>query len=203
MQMLQEKRDHHLGRIFGAGAIIKSKILFPSLPGHETWPDLLQLLFELVKRKSSLRKECGWVLYEATQVLKSVTDGNVYVQSILDMLQENRLVRTPEGVAIWIVARQSFSDLRIPEQAFYKGDPLHRKERSSLAQILTESSSGTESGDVSAQAKHRGMWYPKPHFAWDIVFNASFSHDDTKFSDLWIKAVDSKHIKTIARFLLY
>ena len=184
------------------GAIIKSKILFRH-SDLAVWDILLELILKLAKEKSSLRKECGWVLSEATEVLNGVTNGKVYAQRIIDRLQESGLVKTPEGVAIWIRARQSFPELDMPKRFFHKENPLDRKETLSLARILKESSSEAESREDSTQI--RGMWYPKPHFAWDVVFKASLDEQSTSvsFSELWSEAVDGMLRLSLHRFLVY
>ena len=131
-------------------------------------------------------------MYEAIHILEDVVNGKAYMQVVVEKLQKNGQVRTPEGVAIWIGTQRSFPGLTMPKNVFYQENPLHRKERSSLSRVLKESSVETASTDEPSQTKQRGMWYPKPHFAWGALFNASLDQQTGSdlFSELWSELVD-------------
>jgi len=189
---VQEERDYHLGRLFGAEAIIKSGVLFSSKSPDELWEQLLDLVFDLAKKKSWLREECGWVLYAALKGLSTMMAD--YAQVLVDKLHSSGLTKTPEGVALWVLIQSAYPSVRLPKHVWRHGNPLNRKEKASLARILKETSSKDDLKDSNQKDTQRGTWLHKLHFAWEVVFEALLTAGSTQltFSELWTEAVDSK-----------
>lgn len=189
---LQEERDYHLGRLFGAEAIIKSGVLFSSKSPNEYSEQLLDLIFDLAKKKSWLREECGWVLYAALKGPSTMTAD--HAQVFIDKLHSSGLTKTPEGVALWVLIQSAYPNVRLPKHVWHHGDPLNRKEKASLARILKETSSKDDRKDSNQKDAQRGTWFHKLHFAWEVVFKAILTAESKRltFSELWIEAVDSK-----------
>ncbi|PYH90392.1 putative DNA polymerase V [Aspergillus ellipticus CBS 707.79] len=200
----QEQRDHHFGRLFGAEAIIKSSILFkPAVPFSE-WTKLLDLVLDLAQKKPWLREECGWIIYRCIYELAAQKADAKFVESALDRLCSNELARTPEGVAIWLAAKDLFSDAKLPSKVWKHDDPLDARERNQLAKVMKESSSaGSENGGQGGNAKSSGVWNSKLHFAWDIVMTklgespvkesskSKSSSSRLSFADFWTEVVDN------------
>ena len=142
------------------------------------------------------------MLYKAIQTLGK---QEVHVQRVLDKICEHGLAKTPEGVAIWLGAQSTESQVRFPEGVWHKDDPLHRNEKSMLAHILREAPS-TKPGrrDGIDNFNQTGNWSPDLHFAWDVVIANLLKEqrfDDLKhkekarrlaFQEFWNEAVDGR-----------
>ena len=122
------------------------------------------------------------------------------MDAALNSLSSHDLVRSPEGVAIWLAAKDLFPTASFPSKAWKHDDPLDTKERNSLAKIMKESSS-EESQGGGQNSKSSGVWNSKLHFAWDAVLTrtSDSSKDGSKskssrlsFPDFWTEVVDSR-----------
>lgn len=208
---LQEERDHHFGRLFGAEAIIKSSILFvPSSP-IEYWGQVLNSVYALAKKKPWLREECGWVLFEATQLLASRTAAPNHAQLVIDQLHSKGLAKTPEGVVVWLSVQSSFPTVKLPKGVWHGDNPLHATEARGLAKVLKEVSHSKESQKCGERGNERGMWYSNLHFAWNFVLAELFRREscsqpkaskDLTFADFWTEVVDSMYRQDCACNLL-
>ncbi|PYI36682.1 hypothetical protein BP00DRAFT_331140 [Aspergillus indologenus CBS 114.80] len=213
----QEQRDHYFGRLFGAEAIIKSGILFHSAPGAE-WTRLLDRVFELAKKKPWLREECGWIVYRclldfAAPKQEEEEEEHApkvkFVEVALERLCAHDLAKTPEGVAVWLAAKDGFPAATFPAQVWKHEDPLDAKERVALAKVMKDSSSDASAGagqpdeegkkgGAAAAAANSGVWNSKLHFAWDVVLGrlAQVSKAKAKesrlgFAEFWTEVVDN------------
>ena len=198
---MKEQRDHHFGRLFGAEAIIKSGILFKPKAPFSEWTKLLDLVFDLAKKKPWIREECGWIVYRCVYELSAQNADAKFVESALERLCTNDLARTPEGVSIWLAAKELFPKVQLPSKVWKHDDPLDAKERNQLAKVMKESSvSEAEGENKGSKAKASGVWNSKLHFAWDAVLSrlsetsAKESKSKTSrlsFIDFWTEVVDS------------
>ena len=197
----QEQRDHHFGRLFGAEAIIKSSILFQAAVPFAEWTKVLDLVFELAQKKPWLREECGWIIYRCVYDLSSRSMDAKFVEATLNGLCSHELARSPEGVAIWLAAKDMFPKANFPSKIWKHDDPLDVKERNSLSKIMKESSDEETPGE--SKAKHSGVWNSKLHFAWEAVLSRTCEEQkDGKskssksarltFADFWTEVVDSE-----------
>lgn len=161
---------------------------------------MLDLVFDLAKKKPWIREECGWIIYRCIYDLSSQKVDSNYVEAALERLSSFDLVRTPEGVAIWLAAKDLFPKANFPSRAWKHDDPLDARERNQLAKVLKESSVETEA-DQENKPKSSGVWNSKLHFAWDAVVSRIPTLKETKskkessrlsFVDFWTDAVDSK-----------
>lgn len=154
-----------------------------------------------------MREECGWVMYCAIRDIAVKKLDIKYAQIAIDLLVENNLAKTPEGVAIWLLTKDVLPDLSLPENVWQHGSPLDRRERVTLAKIMKETSVSDEKqedGKSKAQLQ-TGSWNPKLHFAWDAVLVRLYQQppegEDTKksksgqagFTDFWMEVVDSEY----------
>ncbi|ETI28170.1 hypothetical protein G647_00619 [Cladophialophora carrionii CBS 160.54] len=170
----QDERDHYFGRVFGAEAILKSDLLFQK--GDEShFNHLLELLCSLAHKKPWLRQEFGWVLYDCIAHERNKLPEKLAVDT-LEKLIANKLIRTPEGVAIWIAVTRRFPAAKLPISAWKSGDPLARKDVNALADILKDARAqqGPQSSELSAQGSAR--WSANLHFAWDVVLAEVFKN---------------------------
>lgn len=198
--MVQEERDHHFGRLFGAEAIIKSGILFQSDVDENIWAQVLDMICELANKRPWLREECGFVLFNAIKIVRD--QESKYAQMIIGSLQSKGLAKTPEGIAIWLAAKIECPMVRFPRHVWKHDDPLYRKEKSTVARILNEGNvTDTVSDGAEAKAFQKGAWSTKIHFAWDVIL-ARLLHiglqkvpkaaKTMSFAEFWEECVDSK-----------
>jgi DNA polymerase phi len=183
----QEEKDHFLGLLFGLQSFVRAKILREE---DSNWNAILEKLMELAKKKPWIREECGWVVIEALAQMKQIQ-----VEHALQVIYDAGLANTPEGVGIFITARDLFPDLKIPSKPWGPtGNPLDRLQ--SLAKALKESS--RNDGSKTQEAKLTGNWNPKLHFVWDIVLgrfaDAQRERGTTTldFENFWKVAVDGQ-----------
>ena len=197
-RLIKEQRDHHFGRLFGAEAIIKSSILFkPQVPFTE-WTKLLDLVFGLANKKPWIREECGWIVYRCVYELSTQKADAKFVESALERLCSNDLARTPEGVSIWLAAKDLFPQVNFPSKVWKHDDPLDAKERSKLAKVMKESSAVDPEEEKQGKPKSSGVWNSKLHFAWDAVLARLAAPTKSKgsrlgFAVFWVEVVDSEY----------
>ena len=146
--------------------------------------------------------QCGWVLYKAVKLLSSQNVSITYVQSLLDKLHSNGLIKTPEGVVIWIAVSSIFLTAQKPKGIWTNDDPLNPDEKLRLAHILKEASVEISAGEDQFISQN-GTWNSKLHFAWDVIVETLLSEDTIvttrhhkrmTFADFWVEAVDSKSL---------
>ncbi|BCS23970.1 DNA-directed DNA polymerase POL5 [Aspergillus puulaauensis] len=198
----QEQKDHHFGRLFGAEAIIKSSILFSPRALFPEWKKVLGLVFDLAKKKPWIREECGWIVYRCIHDISSQKADAKLVETALQILCSNDLARTPEGVAIWLAAKDRFPGISFPSKVWKHDDPLDSKERNQLVKAMKESSSADSEGEGEKGAKASGVWNSKLHFAWDAALlslnstakqssKSKGSASRLSFADFWTEVVDN------------
>ena len=189
----QEGKDHFLGLLFGLQSFVRAKVLF----GQESrWGTILGKLLELAKKKPWIREECGWVIVEAlTQMNQS------QAEQTLEMLHDAGLALSPEGVGIWLTAKNRFPDMKFPTKPWgQSGNPLEHLKP--LAKALKESSNDDDS-DKTKQAKQTGNWNPQLHFVWKVVLAqyATAAKEKkhgikTEFENFWKVAVDGQNSRS-------
>jgi DNA polymerase phi len=184
----QEEKDHFLGMLFGLESFVKAKILFND---DEMWNTILGKLLELAKKKPWTREQCGWVVVEAVPQM-----NQSQAEATLEILYDSGLAISPEGVGIWLTAKNRFPEMKVPPKPWgSSGNPLDRLQ--SLAKALKESSSGDEGSSMIQQAKQTGNWNAQLHFVWDIVLaqfakalKAKTTGIKSDFENFWKVAVD-------------
>lgn len=184
----QEEKDHSLGLLFGLESFVKAKILFRD---ETMWNAVLEKLLELAKKKPWTREQCGWVIVEALPQM-----NQSQAEATLESLYNAGLAISPEGVGVWLMAKNRFPEMKVPAKPWgQSGNPLERLQ--SLAKALKESSSGDEGSTKIQQAKQTGNWNPQLHFVWDIVLaqfakavKAKTTGIEFDFGNFWKVSVD-------------
>ena len=171
--------------------------------GVEAWTTVLDIVYDLAKKKPWLRDECGFILFKSIRSLKG--KDVKYAQLLVDKLLAKGLSKTTQGVAIWIGVQAEFPSIELPHGVWRHEDPLNRKETSRLAKILMEAPTATspENGlDLETTAK--GAWTTKLQFAWDVILAELMAVQPqglqkntrlakrVKFGDFWKECIDSK-----------
>lgn len=168
----QDERDHHFGRVFGAGAVLKSSVLFKT-PHPDQWKRVLGLIAGVALKKPWLRQECGWILL--TRIASP--DGTVpelFAIDTIEQLAAHKLIRTPEGVAIWLTTARLFPHAQLPKSVWPHGDPLARKDVNVLANLLKDARAQSEQTDGELELEGSARWSANLHFAWDVVLSELF-----------------------------
>ncbi|KIW95839.1 uncharacterized protein Z519_02903 [Cladophialophora bantiana CBS 173.52] len=197
----QDERDHYFGRVFGADAILKSGILFCKKADQSHFTRLLDIVCALAVKKPWLRQECGWVLYNCI-----ASDENElpekFALEISEGLVASRLIRTPEGVAIWLVTSKRFPNAKLPKSAWKSGHPLAKKDVNILADILKDARVQQAEGESDLNAQGSARWSANLHFAWDIVLAETFPNTPDGSGD-WKDAKKSVRNDTKLAFDLF
>lgn len=183
----QEEKDHALGLLFGLESFVGAKILFGD---DGKWHVILLKFLELAKKKPWTREQCGWVINGALSQM-----DQSQAEFTMEQLHSAGLALSPEGVGIWITARNRFPDMKFPSKPWgSSGNPLEHLK--TLGKALKESSSEEGSGKTQ-QAKQTGNWNAKLHFVWDIVLGqyaaamkAKTHGIKSEFENFWKVAVD-------------
>lgn len=168
----------------------------------EQWTQVLALVFELAQKKPWIREECGWIIYQCIYDLAARKMDAKYVEAALEGLCSHDIARSPEGVAIWLAAKDMFPNATFPSKVWKHDDPLDTKERTSLSKIMKESGASANEGENKANiAKTSGTWHSKLHFAWDAVLSRTSVEAKEKskksrlsYSDFWTEVVDSEYM---------
>ena len=169
----------------------------------EAWSSILDIVYDLAKKKPWLREECGFILFNSIPFLKG--KDLKYAQLIIDKLLAKGLAKTPQGVAIWIGAYAEFPSIESPPGVWHHDDPLSRKEKSKLGKILMEAPATTSPQDsIESETTAKGAWSTKLQFAWDVILaellreepqglqrDAKFAKR-MKFSEFWEECIDSE-----------
>ena len=185
----QDERDHYFGRVFGAEAIVKSDILLSS-SDRTQWHRLLDIVLLLSHKKPWLRQQCGWILYVFAD-LATTPVKQPFVEDIVKAMKARDLIRTPEGVAIWLTVTRNYPKADLPGGCWKHRHPLAQKEIKFLPQIMKDSPSGHVEDDHQSQGS--GSWSPTLHFAWLVVLKSlwkSHRSDLMSFADFWKAVVD-------------
>ncbi|KAM0478537.1 hypothetical protein ACHAPX_005126 [Trichoderma viride] len=175
----QEERDIFFGQLFGIECFVKSRILF-SEPSR--WNTILDELLKLSNKKVWLKSQCGWVLVQALQQM-----DQAQAKATLEKLSNVGMAKTPEGVAVWMVALSQFPNLNVkPWQ-----HPLAKKHLGDMAAILKESFNDS-SKDSSSNSRNnkQATWTAQLHFVWDLILNHYLKAEAEDFAQFWSRVVD-------------
>lgn len=186
----QEERDQYFGHLFGIECFVRAGILFSDL---SRWNMILDLLLKLGNKKVWLRSQCGWIIVQAIGKM-----GQEDVEATLGRVADAGLAKTPEGVAIWLVARGRFPGLTVKPWS----NPLANKTLNELAAVLKESFQDFGlakdrglNGDRSQRNK-QGGWTAQLHFVWDVIlshFVKQGSAEVENFEQFWARVFDGKY----------
>ncbi|KAI9048339.1 hypothetical protein LZ554_008131 [Drepanopeziza brunnea f. sp. 'monogermtubi'] len=183
----QEEKDHFLGLLFGLECFVGAKVLFGD---DDKWNTILQMFIDLATRKPWTREQCGWAITKALAQM-----SQTQAEFTLQQLQNDGLALSPEGVGVWITARNQFPDMKFPSKPWgTSGNPLEHLK--ALGKALKESSSD-DASVKNQQAKQTGNWNAQLHFVWTIVLAQFVAGVKNKvhgtksdFGNFWKVAVD-------------
>jgi DNA polymerase phi len=178
----QEERDHFFGQLFGIESFVRAGILFNDI---SRWNTILDLLLKLASRKVWLRSQCGWVIVQSLQQM-----NKKQAEATLEKISKANLAKTPEGVAVWLVALSRFSDLKVKPWR----DPLSKKSFGDLAAVLRESFQDfSKDQPERAQKTKQASWTGQLHYVWDLLLAHYVKAGEAgaaEFEQFWARVVD-------------
>jgi DNA polymerase phi len=194
----QDERDHYFGRLFGAEAIIKSNILVKQ-QNLLQWKRLLDLICGIANKKPWLKQECGWILYGCvkTFVLSETSVPDDFALDVVEKLTAHKMIRTPEGLAIWLEVSQAFPDTKLPKDVWKHRDPLSKKDITLLADVLKDAKTRSNSDEDEHKSQGRAVWSAQLHFAWDVVLACLYNLSGYTLSGELDRSHPKKDHKTI------
>ncbi|RSL39825.1 hypothetical protein CEP53_013778 [Fusarium sp. AF-6] len=179
----QEERDHFFGQLFGIESFVRANILFRDI---SRWNTVLDLLLKLASKKVWLRSQCGWVIVQSIEQMKQKD-----AEATLEKVSEANLGKTPEGVAIWLVATSKFPDLKVKP---WKSSPLSKKSLGDVAAVLRESfQDQNKEQNERGQKNKQASWTAQLHFVWDIILAHYIKAGESEvheFEQFWTRVVD-------------
>ena len=188
----QEERDYYFGQLFGIECFANSGVLFSD---KTRWLAVLDLLLKLASKKVWMRAQCGWIIVQAVQQM-----GQKLAEKTVQRLSDEGLSKTPEGVAIWIVAIDRFPGMKVPSKPWH--DPLSPKALAELPLALKDS--GKEASnpqDAGGRKQKQSNWTAQLHFVWDVILahyakpvGRNSSDAAESFKLFWNRVVDGKLI---------
>jgi DNA polymerase phi len=191
----QEEKDHYLGQLFGIQSFVRAGVCVSS---ELRWPMVLDVILKLAQLKPWIRSQCGWLVLEAVPQMTQET-----AEITLQSLSEQKLVKTSDGVGIWMSVIKRFPGLRLPAKTWQ--DPLATKNLSDLALAIRDS--GRESDPEAAAGSLRtkqANWTAQLHFIWDLIsqhYQALARSDDKEASEqfklFWNRVVDGELIHSV------
>lgn len=174
----QEERDHYFGQLFGIECFVRSHILFSDA---SKWNTVLDLVLQLGAKKVWLRSQCGWIIVQAVDQM-----SEKLAESTLQAVAEANMAKTPEGVAIWIVALNKFPDLKVKPWKH----PLSPKSFAELATVLRENfNDGVEPGE---KGNKQASWSAQLPFIWNLLLSHFSKEEESAddFDQFWSRVVD-------------
>ena len=118
------------------------------------------------------------MLYNGVETLskqsQNIADCESAAVQIIKSLAEHQLVRSPEGVAVWLQVEQLFPKCKLPTDVWGHMHPLARKDITILAKVMNDARpQRPDNADRGPQGS--AGWSPSLHFAWDIVLQYLYS----------------------------
>lgn len=162
----EDDRNHYYGKLLGAKAILESGLLLDDDKTTELIA-LLTSVVEVMAQKSWLRMEASAVLRSALVQLTEQRVQGIVVQ-ILQLLKKYKLVRTIDGLSIWLVAQDLLPKSALPKDSWTDGNPLSVNELANLKKVLL--SSHFSSGEDEIELTGTTTWSTILNPAWVLIF---------------------------------
>ena len=183
----QERRDYLLGQRFAFQAILQSNVVQLKTLSEAEWQSFLDAITSLATQKAWLRTECGAMLYEYLSSADGARMGKVHSSMLVRGLQERNLLKTPEGVALWLLLVERLPKGELPKGVWDENDPLCSSERTRLKKVLH----GTLNENEEGAAGKNGSRQAQPSFAWKVIFSNLYKRKQSAFESFWDEAVEN------------
>ncbi|KAF2173405.1 hypothetical protein M409DRAFT_15689 [Zasmidium cellare ATCC 36951] len=189
-----EKRNDLIGRRFAFQSVLQSGVLANASDNDARY--LFDAVTELASQKEWLRGECGAMLYEFLKSKEGSQLKDETVRNLINSWLDKGLLKSPEGVVLWLTIKKAFPDVKLPKGQWHHNDPLSSQERSTLGKILQKNA--VEAGEETngAAKKQSGARQVKPSFVWDVILGYLYKEGENKFSQFWDECVATSVFST-------
>jgi len=186
----QEQREHLLGRRFAFQAILQSNIALREDVPDVDWELYVKAILDLACHKDWLRTECSAMLYEYLDSGEGTKLTLTRVQGLVDALRQAKLLKTAEGVALWLAISERWPEA-LPKGVWAKKSPMSVDEQNSLKKILLGRSEEEDEETTNVKTSQSGTRQSHPSFVWKALLNwlyqRNVSHD---FELFWHEIVE-------------
>ncbi|KAK0771869.1 DNA-directed DNA polymerase [Friedmanniomyces endolithicus] len=194
----QEQREHLLGRRFAFQAILQSNIALREDVPDVDWELYVKAILDLACHKDWLRTECSAMLYEYLDSGEGTKLTLTRVQGLVDALRQAKLLKTAEGVALWLAISERWPEA-LPKGVWAKKSPMSVDEQNSLKKILLGRSEEEDEETTNVKTSQSGTRQSHPSFVWKALLNwlyqRNVSHD---FELFWHEIVERGLLHTSA-----
>ncbi|SMY25138.1 unnamed protein product [Zymoseptoria tritici ST99CH_1A5] len=184
----EEKRNYAIGRRFAFQAILQSGALSEKTTEEEEARVVFDAVAELAAEKDWLRSECGLMLHEWLKAPGGEVKAGV-LKALVEVWAAKGLVKTPEGVALWLTIRTGFEGFKLPKGHWHHNNPLSSQERAMLTKVLLKTADdSTEAAETEGAVKKKsaGTRDSIPSFAWSVVLAHLYEQNNGKeFAQFW------------------
>ncbi|TKA73437.1 hypothetical protein B0A55_06092 [Friedmanniomyces simplex] len=194
----QEQREHLLGRRFAFQAILRTNVALRKEVPEADWQVYVKAVIDLASHKDWLRTECSTMLYEYLESAEGARLTATRVQGLVEALRQAKLLKTAEGVALWLAISERWPDT-LPKGVWAKKSPMSADEQTTLKKILLGSSAEDEEETTNVKSLQSGTRQAQPNFVWKAVlgwlYQRNVSHDFERF---WHEVVERGLLHTSA-----
>lgn len=183
----EEKRNYLIGRRFAFQAILQSDILAGATEENAKY--VFGAIAELAAHKDWLRSECGALLLEFIKTPEGSRMKDESVRILIDSWATKNLIKTPEGVALWLTVKTTFPGAKLPKGHWTHNNPLAAQDRPALTKALLKTE--VDGDDQSNGSKKKsGTRQTMPNFAWAVILSHLYQEGHEKeFSQFWEECV--------------
>ena len=192
----QDERDHYYGRLVACKAVFETQMLAGYGTGPDSgWSKIFDIMCNLMAQKPWLRAEASSIICSAIVQAASVPAYSSKIRSeaisqAFRHLEQHRLVRTIDGVRIWLQLQEDLPEAKLPRDVWTSDDPLSIKDLPVLKKALLDTrASNTDADDTLGTS----IWSQKLHEAWTLVFRRLSKHQpkgQVPLKDFWQAVVE-------------
>ncbi|KAK5124390.1 hypothetical protein LTR85_001607 [Meristemomyces frigidus] len=186
----QESREYLLGRRFALHAVLQSNAALISTVSDAEWQDFLAAVVGLAKQKDWLRTECGAMLYEYLESANGSQLSSQRVQPLIAALRDQQVLRTAEGVALWLSIASHWPEA-LPKDVWQKKDPLSSDELLQVKKIMQGSSTDDVENASAGKPSNSGTRQSQPSFAWKVLLTQLYKRKEKLLRKFWEETVEN------------
>ncbi|KAK1817132.1 DNA-directed DNA polymerase [Friedmanniomyces endolithicus] len=189
----------HLTRPEGKAILQSNVVLREDVPDVD-WQLYVKAVMDLACHKDWLRTECSAMLYEYLDSGEGTKLTLTRVQGLVDALRHATLLKTAEGVALWLAISERWPEA-LPKGVWAKKSPMSADEQTSLKKVLLGRPEEEEEEEEGTHVKpsQSGTRQSYPSFVWKAVlswlYQRNVSHD---FELFWHEIVERGLLHTSA-----